>query len=168
MKKLLLFVGLVFGSFSVLAQMTSEQALEKISFIKGQWQGTANVTTGPGQNIVLDQHENIELMLGGKLLSIEGKGYNDGKLEFNAFAVVTFDESKQEYEMQSWLSTGEKTKAYIKVHNDDQWEWGFDLPQGKVRYFISLNEKGQWTEKGEFSPNGSNWYPSFSMLLDRK
>lgn len=168
MKKLLLFAALAFGSFPVMAQMTSEQALGKISFIEGQWLGTAHVTTGPGQIVVLDQHENVELRLNGKLLSIEGKGYNEGNLEFNAFAVVTFDERNQDYEMQSWLSTGQKTKAYIKVHNNDHWEWGFDIPQGKVRYFITLNEKGQWSEKGEFSPNGSDWYPSFNMLLDRK
>jgi hypothetical protein len=168
MKKLLLLASLAFGSFTVMAQMTSEQALGKISFIEGEWLGTAHVTTGSGQNVTLDQHENVELRLDGKLMSIEGKGYNEGKLEFNAFAVVTFDEGKQDYEMQSWLSTGEKTKAYIKVHKDDLWEWGFDIPQGKVRYFITLNEKGQWSEKGEFSPNGSDWYPSFNMLLDRK
>lgn len=168
MKNLLLIAGLVFSSFSVSAQMTSEQALGKISFIEGQWQGTANVTTSPGQNLVLEQYENVELRLSGRLLSIEGRGYIEGKLEFNAFAVVTFNESNQEYEMQSWLSSGEKTEAYIKVHNDDLWEWGFDIPQGKVRYFITLNEKGQWSEKGEFSPDGSAWYPSFNMLLDKK
>lgn len=168
MKKLLLLTNLVICTYAVQAQMTSDEAIKKLAFIEGQWQGIAKVTTGPSQNLVLDQHENVELRLGGKLLTIEGKGYSEGKLEFNAFAVVTFDEGKQDYEMQSWLSSGEKTEAYIKVHNDVQWEWGFEFPQGKVRYFISLNEKGQWSEKGEFSPNGSVWYPNFNMLLDRK
>lgn len=168
MRKLLLLTGLVFCSYSVQAQMTSEEAIQKIAFIEGQWQGTANVTTGPGQILELDQHENVELRLGGKLLVIEGKGFNEGQLEFNAFAIITFNEEVQEYEMQSWLSTGEKTDAYISIHGEKHWEWGFEIPQGKLRYFITLNEKGQWTEKGEFSPNGNVWYPSFNMLLTKK
>lgn len=168
MKKLLLLTGLVIYHYAVQAQVTSQEAIKKLAFIEGQWQGSAHVITGPGQTLDLDQHENVELKLEGKLMAIEGKGFNEGKLEFNAFAIVTFNEENQKYEMQSWLSTGQKTKAYITLHEEKHWEWGFDIPQGKVRYFITLNDKGQWSEKGEFSPNGSTWYPSFNMLLTKK
>lgn len=159
---------MVMASMSVYGQISSQEAIKKLSFIEGKWEGKASVTTGPGQTMQLNQHENVELKLGGKILSVEGKGYNEGKLEFNAFAIITFDEAKQEYEMLSWLASGQKTKAYVTVQDDKNWEWGFDVPQGKVRYFITLNEKGQWSEKGEFSPNGKTWYPSFNMLLDKK
>jgi hypothetical protein len=168
MKRHLLLIGMMIYWNTGQAQMTSVEAIKKIAFIEGQWEGIANVTSGPGQNLELDQQENVELKLEGKLMAIEGKGFNKGKLEFNAFAIVTFNEENQEYEMQSWLSTGQKTKAYIILHEENHWEWGFDIPQGKVRYFIMLNDKGQWSEKGEFSPNGSVWYPSFNMLLTKK
>ena len=168
MKKLTLLAGLVIIAYSAQAQMTSKDAIKKIAFIEGQWEGKAEATTGRDQTHVLDQHEKVELHLDGKLIRIEGKGYKEGKLEFNAFAIITFDETKQEYEMQSWLSTGEKTDAYVLVHGEKKWEWGFDLPQGKIRYLITLNEKGQWSEKGEYSPNGEVWYPSFNMLLTKK
>ncbi|WP_194775397.1 DUF1579 family protein [Pararhodonellum marinum] len=168
MKKLILIICLLVGANAIQAQVTSEEAIKKLAFIEGQWQGKSNVTTGPGQNMVLDQHEHVELRLGGQVMIVEGKGYQGEELEFNAFAVITFDEARQEYEMNSWLSTGQKTEAYIKVHDQEKWEWGFEIPQGKIRYLISLNEKGQWIETGEFSQDGNTWYPSFNMLLDKK
>lgn len=168
MKHLLMIAALLWTIGGVQAQMTSEEAIKRISFIEGKWQGRANALTGPGQNKEIDQHENVELKLGGKIMVIEGKGYHEGSLEFNAFAVVSFDEAAQEYKMLSWLATGQKTEAYLKLGEGKQFEWGFEIPQGKIRYFINLNDKGQWTEKGEFSPNGSTWYPSFNMVLDKK
>ena len=43
------------------------------------------------------------------------------------------------------------------------------IPQGgMVKYEFSLNDKGQWVETGQYSPDGQQWYPSFSMLLDKK
>jgi hypothetical protein len=49
----------------------------------------------------------------GRMLLIEGKGYQNEDLVFNAVGLVTFDEGNQKYEMQSWLATGEKTNAYF-------------------------------------------------------
>jgi hypothetical protein len=40
---------------------------------------------------------------------------------------------------------------------ENQFEWGFPLPNGQVRYFIELDKEGRWKEKGEFSPDGNTW-----------
>jgi hypothetical protein len=168
MKKAIFIISLSMVSFITFGQISSQEAIKKLSFMEGKWEGKSNVSTGPGQTLELDQYENVEIRMDGKLMAFEGKGYNEGELEFNAFAVITFDESKQEYEMQSWLATGQKTDAYVRLLDDRKWEWGFEVPQGKIRYFITLNEKGQWYEVGEFSSDGATWYPSFNMLLDKK
>lgn len=163
---LLMMLGLAWNAWS---QQDAEQAMEKLAFLVGNWQGTAQASTGPGQQVNLQQHETVEYRLAGKMLLIEGMGYEEEKLVFNALAAITFNEQKQEYEMTSWLSTGQNTQAYLLDKGDKKFEWGFEIPQGgMVKYEISLNDQGQWVETGQYSPDGNQWHPSFSMLLDKK
>lgn len=161
---------LLFGlSMNLWAQQSAQEAMGKLSFLEGNWQGTAQTTTGPGQQIHLQQHERVEYRLGGKMLLIEGKGFENELLKFNALAIITYNEQQQEYEMTSLLHTGQKTDAYFVEKGENIFEWGFDIPKGgNVKYKITLNEKGQWEETGQYSPDGSQWYPSFYMLLDKE
>ncbi|HLW20593.1 MAG TPA: DUF1579 family protein [Cyclobacteriaceae bacterium] len=169
MKKTLLIYLMVGFAWNALAQQSAEEAMGKLDFLVGNWQGTAQATTGPGQQLNLEQYELVEFRLNGRILLIEGKGYEKGDMVFNALAAVAFDEHKQEYEMTSWLSTGQNAQAYLLVKGENTVEWGFDIPQGgKIKYDISLNDKGQWVETGQYSPDGSQWYPSFNMLLTKK
>jgi hypothetical protein len=168
MKNTLTIFLLLFFLQKAQAQMTSMEAMGKLSFLVGEWEGNAKAMTGPGKVQLIDQHENVQLRLGGQILVIEGMGYQQGELVFNAMALVTFDTETQQYEMQSWLASGEKTNAYFKELSPENFEWGFPLPNGQIRYFISLDEEGRWKENGEFSPDGKNWYPSFEMLLTKK
>lgn len=167
MKSFLTLIGLLFV-LQTHAQVKSEDAMEKLKPLVGNWEGKAKSTTGPNQTILLDQSEVIEYRLDDRLLLIEGKGYKEGNLEFNALASIWFDEEKQIYEMQSWLKTGEVTKAYFREIEKNNWEWGFDISQGQIRYNILIVEKDQWVEKGEFSPDGERWFPTFEMTLNRK
>ncbi|WP_170073218.1 DUF1579 family protein [Mongoliibacter ruber] len=167
MKATILTSIMLMISSLVIGQVSSQEAIKKLDFLLGEWEGQAKAVTGPGQVQELHQFESVELRMGEKMLFMEGKGYQENEMVFNAVGLVTFDEGKQEYEMQSWLATGEKTKAYFKEKGDKFFEWGFELPNGKIRYFIKLDEKGRWSESGEFSPNGEVWYPSFEMLLSK-
>ncbi|WP_291778181.1 DUF1579 family protein [Cecembia sp.] len=168
MKKIHLTIILFLAYGMVSAQESSKEAIGKLSFLVGNWEGEAKAATGPGEIQLINQHESVAVKLGGRMLMIEGKGYQNGDLVFNAIGLVTFDEGNQKYEMQSWLATGETTKAYFEERGDKKFEWGFPLPNGQVRYLISLDEEGRWKEKGEFSPDGNTWYPSFEMLLTKK
>lgn len=168
MKNIQFMILLLLSSGVAVAQVSTQEAMGKLCFLLGGWEGEAKAVMGPGQTQVVNQHEIVELKLGGRMLMIEGKGYQNEALVFNALALVTFDEDNQKYEMQSWLATGETTKAYFEERGENFFEWGFPLPNGKVRYFISLDEEGRWKEKGEFSPDGNSWYPSFEMLLTKK
>lgn len=169
MKKLTLLLMMLGLAWNAWSQQQAEQAMDKLAFLVGNWQGTALASTGPGQQVDLQQHETVEYRLDGKMLLIEGKAFEGEEMMFNALAAVTYNEQTQEYEMTSWLSTGQKTQAYLREKGEKQFEWGFDIPQGgMVKYEFTLNDKGQWVETGQYSPDGQQWYPSFSMLLDKK
>ncbi|MBD8488559.1 hypothetical protein IFO69_07380 [Echinicola sp. CAU 1574] len=169
MKKILCLTVLLMASFGVMAQEKADEAMKKLAFLEGKWEGKAMAMQGPGQQMNLDQHEDVSYKLGGKMLFIEGKGYQGDSLAFNAVAVITYNEWKEGYEMKAWRANGQSTDAYLKELGQDHFEWGFDIPQGgKIKYEISLNDQGQWHEVGQYSPNGEKWYPSFEMTLDKK
>ncbi len=113
MKNYLTLIGLL-CVMQVHGQIQSEAAMEKLKPLVGNWEGRAQATIGPNQTILLDQTEVIEYRMDNKLLLIEGKGYKEGNLEFNALATIWFDEGKQIYEMQSWIKTGEVTKSLFQ------------------------------------------------------
>lgn len=169
MKTGVLVFLIVFALGEAVAQTVTKQALDRLAFLEGQWVGRATAIVGPGEPIVLEQHESVERRLGGSLMIIEGKGFVKGAMEFNAFAIIEFDGKSSEYRIQSWLGTGEKVHAYLKPGDGNSFEWGFEIPQGKVRYQVHIDEYGQWVETGEFSPIGTTtWYPNFNMVLKRK
>lgn len=177
MKKSLIGMVLIASMGVVQGQVKTQEAMKKLEFLTRNWQGAAKVSTGPNQSLVLDQHEQVEYRLDGNMLIIEGKGYRDENLSFNAVAVITYHEPKQEYQMQTWLNADEMKNTqsasdiapYWREVAEGVWEWGFEVAQGgKIKYTLSLNEKGQWVEQGEYSPDGSTWYQSFNMVLDKK
>lgn len=45
-------------------------------------------------------------------------------------------------------------------------EWGYEDPRGTTRYRIHISD-GRWEETGEFSPDGTSWYPFLGMTLFR-
>ena len=54
----------------------------------------------------------------------------------------------------------------IRLNDKGEFVWGFKVPQGEVRYVITI-EGDTWTEKGAFSMDGSTWYPTMEMQLKR-
>ncbi|QDH78532.1 DUF1579 domain-containing protein [Echinicola soli] len=171
MKELLCIISMIpaLASGPGLAQSSADEAMSQLSFLEGKWQGPATVTTGSNQATEISQHENVEFRLSGKALIIEGKGYQADSIAFNALAIVTFDEHSQAYNMRSWLANGMSTEAYFTLKGERHIEWGFDMANGgALKYTIQLDEQGRWQENGQYSPNGSQWYPSFEMQLTKK
>lgn len=146
------------------AQCKSE--MKKLNYFVGDWKGSAIVQT-PNGPLTLIQTENIQWALDGLVLSIEGTGRENDKITFNAMALVNFNPTTQEFQFRSYVKEGYATDAYFKVLNENQFQWGFDIPSGgKVKYVITLDPtKGTWYELGEYSPDGNKWMKSVEMNL---
>jgi hypothetical protein len=165
------FAGLSIGS--VLAQPPSKVAqeqLKKLEYWQGDWKGEASIRRGPGEPTKINQQEHIEFRLEGTVLLIEGIGKSpvDGSKIFNALAIINYDETSNQFKMKSYLQEGKSTDAWFNVTADNTYEWGFDVPSGKIKYTISLDpSKGTWNEKGAYSPDGNNWMPFMEMNLKK-
>jgi hypothetical protein len=85
--------------------------------------------------------------LDGSLRVIEGRGYEaDGRVTFNAFAIISYDPSERAYRMRSYAQgfTGD----YLFTPTPDGFVW--EIPAGNMTMrFTAVIRDGEWHEFGE-------------------
>lgn len=171
-----LFLGIAIGHTHAQGLDKASDALkaemQKLSYMVGKWKGEAAVRQRNGTETKIIQEENIQFKLDNTLLLIEGTGRNPDNLndiQFNALAVLSYDEASKEYMFRSYLKDGKKTDAYFKILAENHFEWGFDVPNNaKIRYEIKLDPNTKtWFETGEYSPDTITWYPFIELKLNK-
>lgn len=148
----------------------NREQLKPLSYLIGNWKGTATIQQQGKAPLLVNQEERITWQLDSMLINVEGTGKdpNTGKKNFHAYALVYFNPATQQLAMKSFIMEGRQTEAYFKVLKENQFEWGFDIAdnRGKIKYIMTLSEAEKtWNEKGEFSPDGIKWFPFMSMNL---
>ncbi len=175
MKKLLAlsFLLLVPAPFAAQTLSTTNlDEMKKLEFLVGNWQGEGWMEFGPGQRRTALTTESVQSKLGGRVLIIEGVGKaklpnrDEEIVVHNAFAFLYYDAATKAYKVRAFLANGNAVDAETNFQ-DGVFEWGVQIPQGKVRYKIKLNDKGQWFEVGEISQDGKTWRQFFEMTLNR-
>ena len=174
MKTLLTVCLLLVAPAAVAAQsQTGLAEMKKLDFLVGNWQGEGWMEFGPGQRQKSAVIESITAKVGGRVFVIEGlgkakvPGKDEESVVHNAFAILYYDEVAKRYQMRAFLANGQSVNAETSLA-DGVFEWGFQIPQGKVRYRIRLNDRGQWFEQGHMSADGGKTYRQFfEMTLDK-
>ena len=168
----LMFVGMI--SIESLAQPSETVAKEKMKSLAswaGHWQGESSIQMGPGEPKKSKVDEHLEYKLDGTVLLIEGVGKSipENKIVHHALGVVSFDQSTNEYRLNSYLKDGRNAQAWLKIIEDNKYQWGFDTPNGKIKYSITIDPaKKTWNEIGEISnDNGVTWLKFFEMNLKK-
>src|SRR5262249_3795649 len=133
--------------------------MKKLDFLAGKWRGPATATTKDGKR-EMTQTEVVEYRLDGAILVIEGTGRGNlpGKDEegvlFNAFAVVSYDAEAKKYKIKAYRMEGTSVETDLTL-TDKGFKWGLKPQPGvEVRYDMTVNDKGEWHETGEFSADG--------------
>ena len=145
----------------------------QLDFLIGEWKGEAWMQRGPGKPEYFVQTEKVTPKAGGKALLVEGLGRKKledgtaGDVVHDAVALISWDKVKKTYRFDAHVAQQESVDTAIEVTAPNTAVWGFDTPQGKVRYTIRLTEKGEWNEVGEFSRDGTNWMKFFEMTLTK-
>lgn len=145
-----------------------QAAMQKLSFMAGEWDGGGTVAMGPGPRLAFTQTERIQFKHDGTLLLIEGQGKapQTGAVVHDALAVVTFDAVAGKYKFRSFAAVGRFADTEATVEGNRMVWWLNAGPQ-KIRYTIDVND-GVWREIGERSPDGATWIPFFEMTLRKK
>jgi hypothetical protein len=146
-------------------------AMDRLSFLEGDWTGDAWVAQGPGRRLELRQEESVRRKVGGQILLVEGVGRRltdgvPGDTAFNAVGVIDWAPDGG-YRMRSYILSGQRGDFPLTLA-DSGFAWGYDQPRGRVRYTMRLTPEGRWHEVGEYSPDGQRWFPVFEMTLTRR
>ena len=126
-------------------------AMEKLNFLAGRWVGQAWVFRGPGERVDLAQTETAEYRLDGLIMVIEGVGRttSDGTAVIQAFGVVSYDDHGESYWMRAF-NDGRFLETPVRLLQEGQGlTWGFTLGEVQTRSVMAINERGEWTERGE-------------------
>lgn len=146
-------------------------ALQKISFLTGSWQGTGWIQMGKEKHS-FNQTENIISKVNGTIIQIDGLGTDEKNSDLiihQAFAIISYDIANGKYLMKAFKGDGGQIDADAKLIDDHTFQWGFStVMTGQIKYTISvLNNK--WIETGEISRDGGKtWMKYFEMTLTKQ
>jgi hypothetical protein len=149
---------------SIMASPDSE-AISKIEFMKGVWEGAAVGIGNDGKPYFTHQTERAGTALSGDIMVIEGKGFKkDASVSFNAFAIVSWNQRENKYEFRAYAQGFSGTFEFKLTTDGYIWE----MPAGPDVYrYTATVQNGQWKEVGEFIAQGKDPVKVFEMNLKR-
>ena len=140
--------------------------MAKLGFIRGVWRGTATGMTPDGKPYKVTQTERMGPMLGGDVLVIEGRGYNDdGTTGFNAFATLSWNQATSKYEMRSHAQGHVGT--FEMTLTADGYVWSVPAGPDAIVRFTATVTPTHWREVGEYIAGTKPPMPMFEMNLDK-
>jgi hypothetical protein len=148
--------------------------MEKLDFLKGEWKGEAWSQIGRGERTYVSHSETVVPKAGGKALLVEGLGRQKekdgsiGAVVHETVGLIAWDETRKEYRFVAHVADKPSVDTVLEVTGPNEARWGFAVPTGRVRFTITLTEKGEWHEVGEFTPDdGGKWFKFFEMTLQK-
>ena len=155
------------------SESAQQQAMKPILWLVGEWEGEGWIQRGPGPRSTFTIRERAETALGDRLIVVEGvgraasDGEDAGQIVHHAFGVLSWDGERGDYRFSTYRADDTGVDARATVESGVV-TWGFDTPNGQVRYRFRQLEDGAWRENGEFSPDkGTTWMPFCEMTLHR-
>lgn len=140
--------------------------MAKLRMLHGVWRGQATGTTPSGERYTVTQTERVGPMLGGDILVIEGRGYKpDGTTGFNAFGVVSWNPTRQTYELRSYAQG--RAGTFDLALTEDGYVWSVPAGPQAIMRFTAKVTGDQWRETGEYVAADQPPVPAFEMNLTR-
>lgn len=145
---------------------SQRSAMEALSFMDGEWRGTAWAVTADGKRHSLTQTERVGPLLGGTVKLVEGRGYEaDGRTGFNALGVISYNPATKAYSIQSYASG--QAGAFPLTPTGNGFVWQTPAGPGAIVRFTATFERGTWVEIGERVMEGASPVKIFEMRLTR-
>jgi hypothetical protein len=128
-----------------------KEAMKALAMLDGEWRGEAKTLAADGSWHSFTQTERVGTMLDGSVRVIEGRGYEaDGSVNFNAFAVISYDPDKKTYAMRSY--SGGRAGDFPITPTATGFTWEIQAgPNMKMSYEATVKD-GVWTETGTRIP----------------
>ncbi|MBX3118207.1 MAG: hypothetical protein KF784_04015 [Fimbriimonadaceae bacterium] len=143
------------------------EAMKKLSFLFGEWEGTGWVQMGQERSTYTVK-ESVHPRAGGTVVSFQGIGKDTktGIVGHDAYGVMSYDLEKKAYTIRSYVMNGQ-SGVFPATIGDKSIVWEIKTDDRHIKYSISLDEKGQWVEIGEVKLDGNLWYKFMEMTLKK-
>lgn len=141
------------------------EAMTRLAFMDGTWRGSAWTILPSGEKHTITQTERIGPFLDGSVKVIEGRGYEaDGRVSFNALAIISYSPDKQTYSMRSHAQG--HSGDFVLTPTADGFVW--EIPAGPmtIRYAAVIKD-GMWSEVGDRMMPGKEPVRFIEMNLKR-
>ncbi len=142
-----------------------QEAMLELSFMDGIWRGPAWTLTPSGEKHTLTQTERVGPFLDGSIKVVEGRGYDaDGKVAFNAFAIISYDPATSAYTLHSHAQGN--VGDFVLTPAADGYVW--EIPAGPmtIRY-TAVFTADTLHEVGDRIMPGKEPIRFFEMNLER-
>ena len=141
------------------------EAMTRLAFLHGVWRGPAVSTLPSGDTHTITQTERIGRFLDGSVTVIEGRGYEpDGKVGFNALAIVSYGPDTRAYSMRSYALGNVGDFVFTLTPEGFAWE----IPAGPMTLrYTAVVKNGTWHEVGDRIAPGKEPVRFFDMTLAR-
>jgi YD repeat-containing protein len=96
---------------------------------------------------------------------VDQSGSGPDDTAFNAWAVLDWTPERG-YLMRSNTLDGRYGEFAVQL-SDSGFVWGTQFPGGQIRYTMRLTPAGEWHEQGEYTRDGTRWFPTVEMRLRR-
>jgi hypothetical protein len=141
------------------------EAMKTLANLDGVWRGPAWTIAASGEKLDLTQTERVGPFLDGSVKVIEGRGYGaDGKVGFNAFAIISFSPEKRSYVMHSYAMG--HVGDFTLTPTGDGFVWEIPAGPATIRYTAVIKD-GSWREVGDRIMPGKEAIRLFEMNLKR-
>lgn len=141
-------------------------AMQALPDLVGTWEGEGWMRRGPGEPSTFHSKEIVESRLDGRAWIVEGihTAKDSGELTHHALALLSWDAEAERYDFRTFVA-GRGGGNFTGHVEDGAFVWEMETPDGgHIRYTIRV-ETGNWTEVGEYSPDGETWNQFFGMDL---
>jgi len=143
------------------------EAMHKLAFLEGHWEGPVTIVRGPGEPLHFIQSEAVLYKLDGLVLLIQGKSSGtDGKAQFEALATISFDDVSHSYRFRAY-NDGHYIDTELTLIADG-FSWGFPAGPARIVNTMHLTNKGEWQETSEVTVGNNPARRSVDMLLEHK
>lgn len=144
---------------------TQREKLAAFARMNGVWRGESWVILPSGEKNVIVHTERVGSMLEGAVKVIEGRGYDkEGKVVFNAFASMAYDEGKKAITMQSYAQG--RVGNYVVTPTEKGFTWEIPAGPTTIRYVAEISHE-KWFEYGERIVQGRDPFRFIEMTLTR-
>ena len=123
------------------------EAMKALAAMDGVWRGPGWTLSPSGQRQEFTQTERVGSFLDGTIKVIEGRGYEpDGRVGFNAFAIISFSPDRRTYGIRSYSQGNIGDFTFTPTPDGFVWE----IPAGPstIRYTATIKD-GTWREVGD-------------------